>query len=123
MEALGDPRETVTSPAVTERNRDRNHVGPLPTWNAIEVANEVIEEVVGIQFFDDQLHERARPGEPRGARRERTHCARTKLRPPPLGIELLFRPSGVFELTVDVDEDWTDLAHGCPSTNHGTRDT
>ena len=24
MEALGDPRETVTSPAVTERNRDRN---------------------------------------------------------------------------------------------------
>lgn len=121
MEALGDPRETVTSPAVTERNRDRNHIGPLPTWNAIEVANEVIEEVVGIQFFDDQLHERARPGEPRGARRERTHCARTKLRPPPLGIELLFRPSGVFELTVDVDEDWTDLAHGCTSTNHGTR--
>ena len=50
------------------------------------------------------------------------HCTRTKLRPPPLGIELLFRPSGVFELTVDVDEDWTDLAHGCTSTNHGTRD-
>ncbi len=38
MEALGDPRETVTLPAVTERNRDRNHIGPLPTWNAIEVA-------------------------------------------------------------------------------------
>jgi hypothetical protein len=48
--------------------------------------------------------------------------ARTKLRPPPLGIEFLFRPSGVFELTVDIDEDWTDLAHGCTSTNHGTRD-
>ena len=111
MEALGDPRETVTSPAVTERNRDRNHIGPLPTWNAIEVANEVIEEVVGIQFFDDQLHQRARPGEPSGARRERTHCARTKLRPPPLGIELLFRPSGVFEESIDVERKIVDLAH------------
>jgi len=122
MEALGDPREAVASPAVTEPNGDRNRTGPLPTWNAIEVANEVIEEVVGIQFFDDQLHERARPGDIRSARRERTHCTRTKLRPPPLGIELLFRPSGVFELTVDVDEDRTDLAHGCTSTNHGTSD-
>jgi hypothetical protein len=122
MEALGDARETVTSPAVTERNGNRNHVGPLPTLNAIEVADEVREEVVGIQFFDDQLHERARPGKLRAARRERTHCTRTKLRPPPLDIELLFRPSGVFELTIDVDEDWTDLAHGCTPTNHGTRD-
>ena len=121
METPGDPREAVTSPAVTERNGDRDRIGPFPTWNAIEVANEVDEEVVGIQFFDDQLHQRARPGELRAARREGTHCTRTKLRPPPLGIEVLFRPSGVFELTIDVDEDRTDLAHGCTSPNHGAR--
>ena len=53
MEALGDPHETVTSPAVAKRNGDRHNVGPLPTWNVIEVANELREEVVGIQFVDD----------------------------------------------------------------------
>ena len=122
MEAFGDPRETVTSPAVAERDGDRDDVRPLPPRHAIEVANELGEEVVGIQFLDDQLHERARPGELRRACGEQPHRARTKLRPPPLGIELLFRPSGVFEVAVDVDEDVTDLAHGCTSTNHGTRD-
>ena len=107
---------------MAQRDRDREHARPAPRRHAIEVAHELREEVVWVEFVDDQLQERARPGELRAARRERTHCTRTKVRPPPLGIELLFRPSGVFELTVDVDEDWTDLAHGCPSTNHGTRD-
>mgnify|MGYP001619984246 CR=1 FL=1 len=122
MEARGDPRETVTSPAVAKRDGDRDHARPLPPWDAIEVADQLREEVVGVQFLDEQLQKRARPGELRGTRGEEPHRPRTKFLPPPLGIELLFRPSGVFELTVDVDEDWTDLAHGCPSTNHGTRD-
>ena len=53
VEAPRDAGQPVTSPAVAKRNGDRDNVGPLPTWNAIEVANELREEVVGIQFVDD----------------------------------------------------------------------
>jgi hypothetical protein len=122
VEARGDPRETVTSPAVAKRDGDRDNARPLPPWYAIEVPNQLREEVVGVQFLDEQLQERARPGELRGVRGEEPHRTRTKFLPPPLGIELLYCPSGLFELAIDVDEDVTDLAHGCTSTNHGTRD-
>jgi hypothetical protein len=100
---------------VAKRDGDRDDVGPLLARHAIEVAHELREEVVGEQFRDDQLQERARPGELRGASREQPHRIRTKLRPPPLGIELLFRSCGVFELTIDVEEQVTERAHGCTS--------
>jgi hypothetical protein len=122
LEALGDPRETVTSPAVAKRDGDRDDARPLPPWYAIEVPNQLGEEVVGVQFLDKQLQECARPGELRGARGEEPHRTRPKFLPPPLGIDLLFRPGGVFELAVDVADDMPDLAHDCTSTNHGTRD-
>jgi hypothetical protein len=48
--------------------------------------------------------------------------ARTKLTPPSLGIELLFRPDGVFQLTVDVSDEGMDLAHGSSSTSAGARE-
>jgi len=107
---------------VAERDGDRGDVRPLPPRHAIEVAHELREEVVWKQFRDDQLQERAGPGELRGAGGELPHRTRTKLRPPPLGIELLFRPDGVFQLTVDVGDQGMDLAHGSSSTSAGARE-
>jgi hypothetical protein len=104
---------------VAKRDGDRDHVRPLLARHAIEIAHELREEVVGEQFRDDQLQERARPCELRGTGGEQPHGIRTKLRPPPLGIELLFRSCGVFELTIDVEEQVTERAHGCTSGEEG----
>jgi len=104
---------------VAERDGDRDDVGPVPARHAIQVAHELREEVVWEQFRDDQLQERARPRELRGAGGEQPHRTRTKLRPPPLGIELLFRSCGVFELTVDVEVQVTERAHGGTSSERG----
>ena len=52
-EPFGDPRQTVTSPAVAKRDGDRDHARPLPPWYAIEVPNQLREEVVGVQFLDE----------------------------------------------------------------------
>jgi hypothetical protein len=114
----GDARDPVPLPTLAKRNSDRDNVRPLPPWDAIEIAHELGEEVVRKEFRHDQFHQVARPCEFRGAGGEEPHRTRTKLVPPPLGIELLFRPSGVFELTIDVEPE-TELAHGCTSTNAG----
>jgi hypothetical protein len=93
----------------------------MPPWNAIQIANQLLEEVVGEHLRDDQLQECARPAKVRRAGREQPHGARALFVPPPFGIELLFDPSGVFQVTVDVDDDVTDLAHGQASTNPARR--
>ena len=51
------------------------------------------------------------------------HDARTQLLSPVLDIELLFRPGGVFEIRIDIDDVVTDLAHDGPSVNIGTQRT
>jgi hypothetical protein len=38
---------------VAKRKRDRDHLRPSPAWYAIEVADQVLEQVVGEQFPDD----------------------------------------------------------------------
>jgi hypothetical protein len=101
---------------------DRDDVRPLPPRHAIEVADQLAEEVVGEQFLDDRLQECARPRERRCACSEQPHRTRTKFLAPPLGIVLLFGPSGLFEVLIDVNDGMTDLAHGCTSTNFRTRD-
>jgi hypothetical protein len=100
---------------------DREDVRPLPRRHAIEMAHELGEEIVGEEFLDDQLHERARPREPRRARCELAHRTRTELVPPVFGVEVLFGSGGFFEIVVDVDYGTTDLAHGCSSTSDGVR--
>ena len=104
---------------MAKRDGDRDDVRPLPARYAIQIAHELREEVVGKQFRDDQLQERAGPREPRRACGEEPHHARTKLRPPPLGIELLFRSCGVFELTIDVEGQVTERTHGHTSSERG----
>jgi hypothetical protein len=84
--------------------------------HAIEVAHELREEIVGTQFLDEGFHELAGPRELRGACGEEPHRTRPKLRPPPLGLELLFRPSSVFELSIDVEEQVTERTHGNTSS-------
>jgi hypothetical protein len=106
---------------MAERDGDRDHVRPLPPWYAIEPADEFGEEIVGIQLLDDQLQERARPGELSRACCKQAQHARAKLSPPAFGIELLFGPEGLFEVAVDVGDVATDLAHGSSSTNDGAR--
>jgi hypothetical protein len=104
---------------MTKRDGDREHARPLPWRHAIQIAHELREEVVGEQFPDDGLQEGTGPSKLRAACGELPQRTRTKLLPPPVGIEPLFCSSGFFELTVDVVEQVTELAHGCTSTNAG----
>jgi len=60
-EGCGNLREPVSSPAMPERDGERDDLRPSTPRDAIEIANELREEVVRIQFADDQLQERARP--------------------------------------------------------------
>ena len=105
---------------MAERDGDREHGRPLPPWYAIEPADEFGEAIVGIPLLDDQLQERARPGERSRACRKQAQHARATLSPPAFGIELLFGPEGLF--AVDVGDVATDLAHGSSSTNDGARE-
>jgi len=107
---------------MAQRDRDREHARPLPARHAIEIANQLREEIVRIEFVDDQLQKRARPRQLRCACGKEPQRTRTKLLSPSLGVVLLFGSGGFFEVTVDVNDRATDLAHGCTSTNHGTRD-
>jgi hypothetical protein len=117
MQAPGDLGEPVASPTVAKRHGDRDDLRPTPPWYAVEIAHELREEIVGIQFFDEQLQERPRVVELRGAGGEQPHHAGTKLFSPSLGLELLFRSYRVFAVTVDVVDQETDFAHGCTSSN------
>ena len=115
MEAPCDAGEPVAPPAMTERNGDREHTRPLRCGYAIETAHQLREEIVGIEFLDDQLQECTRPRDLRRASGKRPDCARTKLVPPMVGLVLLLCPRGFFEVTIDVDDGGTDLAHGSSS--------
>ena len=101
---------------MAERDGDRDHVRPLPTWYAIEPADKFGEEIVGIQFLDERLQERTGPPELRGACGEEPHRTRSKLLPPPLGLKFMLGPSGVFELAIDVEEQVTERTHGHTSS-------
>lgn len=48
---------------MTQRDRDRENARPLSRRHAIEVADQLREEVIGVELLDDRLQERARPGE------------------------------------------------------------
>ena len=88
---------------MAERDGERDHLRPAPLWNAIEIANQLREEVVRIELVDDQLQQRARPLQLRRARCQQAQRAWTKLLPPPLSIEFLLGSSGVFEESIDVE--------------------
>jgi hypothetical protein len=117
VQAFGDNGEPVTSPTVAKRDGDRDDLRPAPAWDAVEIAHELREEIVGIQFFDDQLQERTGAVERRGACGKQPHRARTELFSPSLSLELLFRSRSVFEVTVDVVDQETDFGHECTSSN------
>src|SRR5205085_8430386 len=89
----------------------RDDLRPAAPRDAMEIANESREEVVRVEFPDDQLQECARPRERRRTRRESTERLWTKLLPPPLGIKLLLGSSGVFEEPIDIEGEIVDLAH------------
>ena len=94
-----------------ESDGERDDLRPTAPRDAIEIANELREEVVRVEFPDDQLQECARPRERRRTRRESTERLWTKLLPPPLCIELLFGSSGFFEESIDVEGEIVDFAH------------
>ena len=94
-----------------ERDGERDRLRPAPPGNALEIANQLGEEVVRIEFVDDQLEKGTRPLQLRGMRCKQTQRTWTKLLPPPLGVELLFCPSGVLEESIDVERTIVDLAH------------
>ena len=94
-----------------KRDGERNHLRPSPPGNATEIANQLGEEIVRIEFVDDQLQQSARPLQLRRARRQQAQRAWTKLLPPPLSVEFLLGSSGVFEESIDVERKIVDLAH------------
>jgi len=101
---------------VAKRDRDGQGVWPEPTWDAIKIPNDFCKETVGIQLLNRGLQERARPRQLRRTCRELTDGTRTKLRPPPIGVKLVFGANGVFEVVVDVDRERADRMHGDTST-------
>jgi hypothetical protein len=119
-EAFGDRGEAVAPPAVAQDERDRHDVWPLSPRHTIEIPHEVREEIVGMEFVHECGHECARPREPCCACGKQSHRTRAKPVAPPRRIELLFRSHGIFQLTVDVVYEVTELAHGCTSTKDGT---
>jgi hypothetical protein len=121
VEAFGDPCETVTQPAVAERDGYGEDVRPVPPRYAIKVANQLGEQVVGVELLDDQLQEGSRPREFRRARGEEPHRTRTNLLAPPLCVALLFGSNRVFLEGVGIGFE-AELAHGCTSTTRGTHD-
>ena len=50
-------REPVSSPAMPERDGERDDLRPSMPRDAIEIANELRKEVVRVEFPDDQLQE------------------------------------------------------------------
>ena len=94
-----------------ERDGEREDLRPSMPRDAIEIANELREEVVRVEFPDDQLQERTRPRQLDRTRCEETQRARAKPLPPPLGIQLPLGSSGFFEESIDVEGEIVDLAH------------
>ena len=94
-----------------ERDGERDDLRPAAPRNAIEIANELRDEVVRVEFPDDQLQEGTRPLQLRRSRCEKPQRAWAKLLPPPLDVELLLGSSGVFEESIDVEREIVDLVH------------
>ena len=101
---------------MAQRNGDGEDLRPEPTWDTIEVADDLREEIVGIQLLDCGFQQCARPPELYRADGEVPDRPRTQLRPPPLGIELVLGSNGVFQVLVDVDREWTARVHGDTSS-------
>jgi hypothetical protein len=106
---------------VAKRDGYGEDVRPVPPRYAIEIANQLGEQVVRIELLDDQLEERSRPRELRGACGEEPHRTRTKLLAPPLCVSLLFGSNRGFSKRVGIGFE-AELAHGCTSTTRGTQD-
>src|SRR3954447_24996576 len=111
VEGSDNLREPVLSPAMPESDGKRGDLRPAAPRDAIEIANELREEVVRVKFPDDQLQECASPLKLRCACGKEPKRTWTKLLPPPLDVELLFGSSGVFEESIDVEGEIVDLAH------------
>jgi hypothetical protein len=105
---------------VAERDADRENLRPSLSRYPIDVAYQLREEVVGIQFLDDELQEDSGPTKVRRACGEQSQHARTDFFTPAQRIELLFRADCLFQQAVDVGFAM-DLAHSCTSTTRDTR--
>src|SRR3954469_11643525 len=88
VEGFDNLREPVLSPAMPERDGERDDLRPTPSRDAIQIAKELRKEVVRVEFPDSQLQECARPRERRRTRCKQPKRAWTQLLPPPLCIEL-----------------------------------
>jgi hypothetical protein len=111
MEETCDVREAVTAPASTQRYGDRERERPATRWKPIQAAHQRREQVVGIEFVDDQLHKGARPHQLLGARCKQVQRTRPQLGAPSFGIEVLFLPERLLEERVDIGGYGVDLTH------------
>jgi len=102
---------------MAQRDGARKHPRPLAPRDALERADEGREEIVGIEFLDDRVDERAGPRESACVRSEALQVTGTGLTSPSIRIERLFGPEACLQVVVDVGDAGSNLAHG--SSSHG----
>jgi hypothetical protein len=112
---FGDPGEIDPVPAVTKQERSRDSLRRPRRRDAIGRADDLRDEIVGLEFIEEQRHERTRPREMPRACGHQPHRTRTELAPPALGIGVLFGSRNLIELPSDVEQQLAGFAHGCTS--------
>jgi hypothetical protein len=115
-EPPGDPGEIGLAPAVTKQERNRDGLRKPRRREAIGCADDVREEIVGLEFGEEQRDERTRPREVPRACGNQPHRTRTQLAPPTLGIGVLCGARSLVELPRDGERQVAGFAHGCTSS-------
>jgi hypothetical protein len=115
-EPPGDPCEIGVAPAVTQQERHRDGPRQLRGPEAMGRADDLVEEIVGVEFVDEHRHQGTRPREMPRTRRQQPHRPRTELATPVLGIDVVSHTCGRIELPHDCETRLTGRAHGCTSS-------
>jgi len=115
-EPPGDPGEIGLAPAVTKQERNRDGLRKPRGPQAIGRADDLREEIVGVEFREEHRDQRTRPREMPRACGNEPHRTGTELTPPVLGIDEWCRAHSVAGLRRDVGTQLAGFAHGCTSS-------
>jgi hypothetical protein len=99
----GDPGEIGLAPAVTKQERDRDGPRQLGRPEAMGRADDLVEEIVGVEFVEEQRDQRTRPRERPRACGHQPHRTRTELAPPVVCIRALGRARDRREFAPNVE--------------------
>ena len=115
-EPPGDPGEIGLAPAVTKQERHRDGPRQLRGPEAMGRADDLVEEIVGVEFIEEHRDQGTRPREMLRACGHQPQRTRTELAPPALGVNALSYTRGLIELPHDREKRLAGRAHGCTSS-------